>query len=265
MSAEPPPKKQQLHKLLDRGSVFVHLDPRREGVKVPEWLAARHQLVLQLGLNFAIPIPDLVIDEEGVRCTLSFNRSPFLCVLPWSAVYALVAEDGQVTVWPRELPPEMVPEPAAVRRSPPASRGEKTKSSRPKIAAVPPVDEAPRAETPAGDEKVSTRGAPKSRKERTPRSPDAAAARADKGAKPSAEASSEAPAPEAAEAPASKPRLAEVRQLRTSQPPPAPEPERATAEPEREPEREPDPPRPSSPPPSGRKARELPSYLRVVK
>ena len=152
--ADPPPKKDQLQKLLARGSVFVHLDPRREGVKVPEWLAARPQLVLQLGLNFAIPIPDLVIDERGVRCTLSFNRSPFYCVLPWSAVYAVVAEDGQVTVWPKEVPPELVPAPAPVRRGAPSTRGERNKPQRPRISVVPPI--APEADAKA-DAKTDTK------------------------------------------------------------------------------------------------------------
>src|SRR5262245_9925980 len=69
MVAIPPPsKKEQLNKLLERGSVFVHLDPRREGVVVPAWLTKKPQLVLQLGLNFPIPIRDLEIDEVAVRC-----------------------------------------------------------------------------------------------------------------------------------------------------------------------------------------------------
>ena len=122
MSVEPPPKKEQLQKLLERGNVFVHLDPRVEGVVVPAWHAGKPQLVLQLGLHFAVPIPDLKIDQRGVRCTLSFNRSPFFCDLPWTAIYAMVAEDGQVTVWPTELPPELVPQPAPIRRASPTSR-----------------------------------------------------------------------------------------------------------------------------------------------
>src|SRR4051794_12411955 len=138
MVATPPPsKKEQLLKLLERGSVFVHLDPRREGVAVPAWLAKKPQLVLQLGLNFPIPIRDLEIDDAGVRCTLSFNRAPFYCVLPWSAVYALVAEDGQVTVWPSDLPSELVPQvEPAVRRATPRERGEK-REKRPRISVVP--------------------------------------------------------------------------------------------------------------------------------
>ena len=129
MPVEPPPKKEQLQKLLERGNVFLHLDPRAEGVLVPAGHANKPQLVLQLGLHFAVPIPDLKIDERGVRCTLSFNRSPFLCILPWSAVYAMVAEDGQVTVWPTELPPELIPQPAPVRRAPPTSRGNRGRAA----------------------------------------------------------------------------------------------------------------------------------------
>jgi stringent starvation protein B len=142
MAASPPLSKQeQLHKLLERGSVFVHLDPRREGVVVPPWLTKKPQLVLQLGLNFPIPIRDLEIDEAGVRCTLSFNRAPFYCVLPWHAVYALVAEDGQVTVWPSELPSELVPQAeSAVRRNEPRARRGKSLPP-PRISLVPDAED----------------------------------------------------------------------------------------------------------------------------
>jgi stringent starvation protein B len=139
MSGDTPSKKDQLLKLLDRGSVFVHLDPRREGVTVPPWFCHKPQLVLQLGRNFAIPIPDLEIDEYGVSCTLSFNRTPFHCMLPWDAIYALVAENGEVTMWSNELPSEFTPEPTT-RRAAPTSRSARGKA-RPKIAAVPEASE----------------------------------------------------------------------------------------------------------------------------
>jgi len=141
MADDPPSKQEQLRKLLERGSVFVHLDPRREGVIVPDWLSHKPQLVLQLGRNFAIPIPDLEIDAYGVSCTLSFNRAPFHCTLPWSGIYALVAENGEVTVWPSELPAELVPEASPVRRQPPTTRQGRGKAQRPKMSVVPPADE----------------------------------------------------------------------------------------------------------------------------
>jgi len=150
MPVEPPPKREQFQKLLERGNVFVHLDPRRDGVVVPSGHAQKPQLVLHLGLNFAVPIPDLSVNEHGIRCTLSFNRTPFTCELPWRAIYAMVAEDGQVTLWPTELPPELVPKPAPVRRVAPTSRSNRARATvdtaepepaaerpRPQLAAVP--------------------------------------------------------------------------------------------------------------------------------
>jgi stringent starvation protein B len=102
-----PPKKDVAVTLLEGPSVFVHLDPRRPGVAVPKWFARNPQLVLQVGLNMAIPIPDLKVDDEGISCTLSFSRTPFWCKLPWSAVYALVGEDGRGMIWPNDVPPEV--------------------------------------------------------------------------------------------------------------------------------------------------------------
>jgi hypothetical protein len=47
-----------------------------------------------------------------MSCTLSFNRSPFYCVVPWPSVFAMVGEDGRGMVWPDEMPPELT-KPAA--------------------------------------------------------------------------------------------------------------------------------------------------------
>lgn len=41
---------------------------------------------LNIGLNTPVPIPDLCVDEEGISCTLSFNRVPHFVVMPWAAV-----------------------------------------------------------------------------------------------------------------------------------------------------------------------------------
>jgi hypothetical protein len=54
-----------------------------------------------------VPIPDLRLDEEGMSCTLSFNRTPFFCVVPWPSVYAMVGDDGRGMVWPDDVPPEV--------------------------------------------------------------------------------------------------------------------------------------------------------------
>jgi hypothetical protein len=84
------------------------LDPRAARVVVPPWFKKQPQLVLQIGLNMPVPIPDLRLDDEGMSCTLSFNRAPFYCVVPWPSVYAMVGDDGRGMVWPDDVPPEVV-------------------------------------------------------------------------------------------------------------------------------------------------------------
>lgn len=145
-----PPKKDVALALLQGSSLYIHLDPRKAEVVVPLHFKKQAQLVLQVGLNMAVPIPDLQVDDEGVTCTLSFNRTPFWCRLPWSAVYALVGDDKRGMIWPDEVPAE--------------------------------VENAQRQQTP------ETHGAPKGRgarggkkKERLPREEDASAAAGSSG------------------------------------------------------------------------------------
>jgi hypothetical protein len=96
MSEEPlPPKKDVAIALLKGPSVYVHLDPRHDEVVVPKWFKKQPQLVLQVGLNMAVSIPDLEVRDDGITATLSFSRSPFWCFMPWSAIYAIVGDDGR--------------------------------------------------------------------------------------------------------------------------------------------------------------------------
>ena len=96
--------------LMLKGSLFLHLDPRVEDVMVPPWFKRQPQLVLQVGLDMPVPIADLRVDEQGVQATLSFNRTPFLCVVPWASVFALVGDDGRGMVWPESMPVEIAAE-----------------------------------------------------------------------------------------------------------------------------------------------------------
>ena len=102
-----PPKIEVARYLLAQGSLFVHLDPRMEGVVVPKWYRSEPQLVLQIGFDMPVPIPDLQVDAEGIYGTLSFNRSPFTCNVQWDAVFALAGDDGRGMVWPDSMPEEI--------------------------------------------------------------------------------------------------------------------------------------------------------------
>jgi|SRR5579883_2365625 len=117
-----PPKHEVFLHLLKQGiCVLVHLDPRRPGVELPDHLKNQVRIALLYGLELPIPIPDLKVTDQGIQGTLSFNRSPFLCQIPWTAVFAISTEDQRGVVWEDDVPADL----------PPSS------SSRPKLVSVP--------------------------------------------------------------------------------------------------------------------------------
>lgn len=119
-----PPKKDVLDELLARGSARIFLDPRRPGVIVPKSFANQAELVLRVGYSLKPAIVDLHVDDDAVSCTLSFNRTPCWCKLPWSAVFAVVSDVGsRGVVWPDDVPME--------------SQLLKVTPSKPKLASVP--------------------------------------------------------------------------------------------------------------------------------
>jgi stringent starvation protein B len=132
----PPPKKDVATALLEGPSLFIHLDPRKAEVIVPLNFKKQPQLVLQVGLNMPVPIPDLFVDDDGLTCTLSFDRRPFWCRIPWGAVYALVGEDGKGMVWPSDVPSEVVAQMQQDKRPADDPKPARLKK-RPKVRAVP--------------------------------------------------------------------------------------------------------------------------------
>jgi hypothetical protein len=234
-----PPKKEVALALLERSSVHVHLDPRAKNVFVPQMFKERAQLVLQVGLNLPVLIPDLRLDDQGMACTLSFNRAPFYCVVPWSSVFAMVGDDGRGMVWPDDVPPEIAaqaqprPQPQLASAPEPVKRPVGVPNPKRVLAEVPPPGGKPkkksRKKTRAGSDAESDR-------------PVLVAVPApEKRAKPEPAAAHAKPAAEKAE-----------RMLDKT--------EKTDHEPKAKPEK---PRRPQGGPP--RVKRELPPYLRVVK
>ena len=125
-----PPKKEVALALLERSNVDVYLDPRAQGVVVPPQFRKEPRLILKIGLNMPVPIPDLRLDDESMSCTLSFNRVKFYCVVPWLSVFAMVGDDGRGMVWPDDVPQELAVRVVDERGSAPALREEGPASSR---------------------------------------------------------------------------------------------------------------------------------------
>lgn len=106
MSAEE--KRQLAVQLVERGLMHVHLDPRRPGVVVPERFTHQPALVLAYGRSgLRVPIVDLVVDDDGIRATLSFSNTPFACTVPWSSIFALVDVRSRGRVFPEDLPSDL--------------------------------------------------------------------------------------------------------------------------------------------------------------
>ncbi len=234
-----PPKKEVAFALLEGSSMFVHMDPRRPGVLVPPRFRDKPQLVLQIGLNMFVPIPDLKVDDEGITCTLSFDRAPFWVRMPWSAVYALVGEDGRGMMWPNDIPPEVVAQMQNPQQQQQQQGPQKApaKRPRPKLSAV---GSKPREqEQPEEADDAAPLSAQKDKPEKTGRASVTSISRA---AESQASRISEGNAARVSDGNAARTRDDE------DDAPPPPEPAR----------------RPSGP--GGRKPkRELPPYLRVIK
>jgi stringent starvation protein B len=120
-----PPKREVVLSFLGRGTLRVFVDARRAGVTVPRGLSQQAELVLRVGYALNPPIPDLDIGADAIGCTLSFNRVPAWCRLPYEAIYAIVSDsDGRGVVWPDDVPIEsQILQSAAPR---PSSRPERS-------------------------------------------------------------------------------------------------------------------------------------------
>jgi len=262
-TARLPPKKDVALALLEQASMYIHLDPRAVSVQVPPSFKNQPQLVLQVGLNMAVAIPDLHVDDQGLSCTLSFNRTPFFCMIPWPAVFALVGENGQAMVWAEDVPAEVAAQ-AQAQKAPEKPRthlrsvGE-GEGSAPAAKAEPaqPAEKKPAAKTSKtsktlagktdankGSAKVKpeAKAAPSKSLKSAPKSAGKAASKA---AKSPPDATSKKPG---ATSPAPKPEPAAARQAvpAKNSAPPKPDTARGASE-------------------MNKPKRELPPYLRVVK
>lgn len=93
--------------MIEKGTVLVTLDARREGVVVPPQFAG--QMRLNLNFCFLFGIPDFEFDPWGVRASLSFGGVDSWCDVPWSAVYMMRSHvENDVMLFPHSIPHEML-------------------------------------------------------------------------------------------------------------------------------------------------------------
>ena len=250
--------------LLEQASMYIHLDPRVGSVQVPPGFKNQPQLVLQVGLNMAVAIPDLHVDEQGLSCTLSFNRTPFFCMIPWPAVFALVGENGQAMVWAEDVPAEVAAQ-AQAQKAP-----EKPRTHLRSVGEGESAAPAAAKGEPAAAEKKPAAKAAKTSTKAVPVKSEASKAGAKAGAKSKTDAKSASPKSTKTSGKSSSKTAKSAADAVSGKKPagvaptPRPEPAAAHALPAKK-------PAPSKPEAGGSAAeankpkRELPPYLRVVK
>ena len=131
MGSKDAEKKERLLAALDKGMVMIHVDARRQGVLVPQHLAAEPHL--RLNLSYRFDPPDLSVGEWGVRSTLSFSRTRFRVAVPWSALFAITSHvTKEFWLYPDDMPRELIQQ-AISHASTPREETECRRESKPKL------------------------------------------------------------------------------------------------------------------------------------
>jgi stringent starvation protein B len=111
MPGAPPSKKEVMLALLEQSEARVHLDARKPGVVLPAHLLREGHVRLDYGHGLKPAIPDLAVDDQGIRATLSFDRRPFTTFVPWGAVFLIADFDGNGAVWQEDMPTDLIEAP----------------------------------------------------------------------------------------------------------------------------------------------------------
>jgi stringent starvation protein B len=137
LGPERPEKLRMFARLIEQGMTMVSLDARREGVRVPHHLAG--ELLLNLNFSLRFGIDDFAFDDDGVRASLTFNKVPFFCEIPWSAVFQMTSTvNADRMMWPDSLPAELADlVPPQVRPSSPRPAAPTPAVTPAPVAAVP--------------------------------------------------------------------------------------------------------------------------------
>jgi len=116
MDLRSPSKKLIMQGFLASGYVQVLVNPRVSDICLPQRVCGMNAVLLHYGDAVSDPsIQDLVLDDDGISATLSFNKEPFPTRVPWAAVWLIGTEGHSHVVWPDDCPTDFQQDiPAAV-------------------------------------------------------------------------------------------------------------------------------------------------------
>jgi hypothetical protein len=116
-------KRQIIAQLLEQEDfILLVVQVGQPGVQLPgPLLEAGQPVALHIGWRMPVPIPDLALGEEAITGTLSFNRNPFACRLPWAAIVQVSVGDEHL-VWLSPASAAMSQSAKPLKREPPKLR-----------------------------------------------------------------------------------------------------------------------------------------------
>jgi stringent starvation protein B len=98
-------KRKKFEELMKEDHVLLHLDARKEGVHVPMQLSDNPSLTLKLSYLFQ---GETTHDENAITSFLKFSGQYHECVVPWDAVWGITSSAQHQSVWPEDLPKEVM-------------------------------------------------------------------------------------------------------------------------------------------------------------
>jgi hypothetical protein len=90
--------------MLEQQLTRLHIDSYHPDIILPEELLQRDRLCLDVSYNFHLPVFE--VTEEKIKVSLSFKNTPFVCEIPFDAIWGLShAPHTTVIVDPNLVPP----------------------------------------------------------------------------------------------------------------------------------------------------------------
>jgi hypothetical protein len=102
---DPKVKRKYLEHCLEHGRSAIHVNTKYPGVVVPPDVIEKYGVNLQLNLSYRFGTR-LTVTDDGVDANLSFNLTPYDCIIPWGAVWG-ISQDDNLNAFTLEMPPEI--------------------------------------------------------------------------------------------------------------------------------------------------------------
>lgn len=107
MNLRMPDKKLLMLGFMASGAVHVYVNPRMQGVQLPDIYRRDSRVCLAYGDCLPRPTENVQVDERGIKATLLLNEQPVDTTIPWSAVFYMETPAGGSAMWLDDYPDDL--------------------------------------------------------------------------------------------------------------------------------------------------------------